>query len=97
MNSYRTFFHALIAATIFAATASIASAPTFAQTQPSPQMREQAQALGRVCMTDIRKKCQNVQFGGGQVLACLQDNVESLSQPCKDALAQAGQFKASGR
>lgn len=101
MNSHLTFVRALLAATgliaILSAVLSATSTLAFSQTQISPQMREKAQAIGQVCMADIRKTCANMQPGGGRILACLQSNTDKLSQPCKDALAQVGQFKASGR
>jgi hypothetical protein len=101
MISYLAFFRVLLAVTAFvailSAVLSATSTQTFAQTQLSPQMREKAQAIGQVCMADIRMTCANMQPGGGRILACLQSNTDKLSQPCKDALAQAGQFKASGR
>lgn len=41
------------------------------------------------CKADYKRYCSNVQLGGGRVMKCLKENEASLSQPCKDALAEA--------
>jgi len=52
-------------------------------------MREKAAMLRRSCAMDYRALCRGVQPGGGRALACLQDNSQSLSPRCRDALMAA--------
>lgn len=57
---------------------------------PGPPLtpREQAMMMRQACGADFRVLCRGVPLGGGQALACLADNRESLSEPCKGALAR---------
>jgi hypothetical protein len=53
---------------------------------------DQAAALAVLrqgCADDAQKFCANVQPGGGRILACLQQNKNSLSDKCKAAAQQA--------
>jgi hypothetical protein len=45
------------------------------------------------CRADVQRLCANVQPGEGRIMQCLKQNQAQLSQPCKDAAAQAGQKK----
>lgn len=69
-----------------------------AQAQVPPEMRAQAQAIGKTCRGDIGKFCQGMQPGGGRILACLQGHVNELSSPCRAAMpaATALRSKATG-
>lgn len=49
--------------------------------------REQAMMMRQACGADFRTWCRGVALGGGRALTCLADHRESLSQPCRDALA----------
>jgi len=51
--------------------------------------REEAGLIRQACGGDFRRYCQGVRPGGGRALACLADHNESLSPPCRDALAAA--------
>lgn len=44
-------------------------------------------AARAACEGDYRKLCNGVMPGGGRVLKCLNDNLSSLSEPCRQALA----------
>jgi hypothetical protein len=58
------------------------------QAGPPPTPREQAMMMRQACGGDFRALCRGVMFGGGRALACLADHRESLSEPCRDALAR---------
>lgn len=63
------------------------AAPAAAQ-QPAAQQATPAQrAAARACMPDVRAHCAGVQRGEGRILACLQQNRERVSQPCREAMA----------
>jgi hypothetical protein len=55
---------------------------------PPPTPRERAMMMRQACGADFRALCQGVALGGGRALACLADHRESLSEPCRGALAQ---------
>ena len=63
--------------------------PHTAMAAPPTSMREKAAMLRRSCAMDYRALCRGVQPGGGRALACLQDNSQSLSPRCRDALVAA--------
>jgi hypothetical protein len=52
-------------------------------------MREQAAMMRNACGGDFRAYCRGVRMGGGRALACLADHQESLTPPCREALAAA--------
>jgi hypothetical protein len=62
---------------------------------PSPAMappmapREEAALMRRSCGGDFRALCRGVALGGGRALACLAVHQESLSPPCRVAMAAA--------
>jgi hypothetical protein len=58
-------------------------------TAPAMPPREMAALMRRSCGGDFRAFCQGVSLGGGRALACLADHQESLSPPCREALASA--------
>jgi cysteine rich repeat protein len=41
----------------------------------------------KACLPDADRLCGHVPPGGGRGLACLMQNTDKLSQPCRDALA----------
>ena len=69
--------------------------PAASQGRPAPapmgpmSMREEAAMMRNACGGDFRAYCRGVRMGGGRALACLADHQESLSPPCRDALAAA--------
>ncbi|MFH1344719.1 MAG: cysteine rich repeat-containing protein [Pseudomonadota bacterium] len=64
-------------------------APVMAQTKIPEAMRNQAMSLAQTCGADRNRLCPNVQPGGGRILACLNANAASLSEPCRAALPDA--------
>jgi len=62
----------------------LATLPACAQ-QPRP-----GRALAQACRADYQAHCSHVPRGDGRILACLQEQGERLSAPCRGALAQAG-------
>jgi hypothetical protein len=56
---------------------------------PPMTPREAAAMMRRACGGDFRALCRGVRPGGGRALACLADHQESLSPPCRKALAAA--------
>ena len=71
------------------------SAASQGRPPPAPAMapamtpREQAALMRRSCGGDFRALCRGVSLGGGRALACLADHQESLSPPCREAMATA--------
>ena len=51
--------------------------------------REEAAMMRRSCGGDFRALCRGVALGGGRAMACLADHQESLSPPCREAMAAA--------
>ncbi|WP_372395938.1 cysteine rich repeat-containing protein [Azospirillum sp. HJ39] len=45
------------------------------------------QAIAQACRADGQRLCNGVQPGGGRILACLNQQIERVSVPCRDALA----------
>jgi len=43
--------------------------------------------VAQSCETEIDTLCDDVKAGEGRILACLEENGESLGEPCKKALA----------
>ena len=46
-------------------------------------------AIRQACRSDYQTHCSNVPTGGSAALACLQQNAQSLSAPCQQALGAA--------
>jgi hypothetical protein len=71
------------------------SAASQGRPAPSPAMappmtpREEAALMRRSCGGDFRALCRGVALGGGRAMACLADHQESLSPPCREAMAAA--------
>ncbi len=63
--------------------------PPPSSSAPPMAPREQAAMMRRACGGDFRALCHGVRPGGGRALACLADHQESLSPPCREALAAA--------
>ena len=67
--------------------------PLFALIGPAlAQKPTQAQigAIRQACRSDYQTHCSNVPTGGSAALACLQQNAQSVSAPCQQALGAAG-------
>ena len=47
-------------------------------------IRKSGQQLAAMCVWDIERFCPDVAPGGGRILGCLQQNVDSLSPVCKE-------------
>lgn len=60
--------------------------PAVAQ-QPS---QAQISAVRQACPADYQTYCSNVPTGGSASLACLKRNAQSLSEPCRQAVAAIG-------
>lgn len=65
-----------------------------AETQVPAEMKSQARALAKMCMSDARRYCANVQRGEGRILACLQERQANLTEDCRMALAKAQEMRA---
>jgi hypothetical protein len=48
-----------------------------------------AMAQSRVCATDIKKACANIEPGGGRIAACVKGNLKDFSDACRARLAEA--------
>jgi len=77
--------------TAVGATQGGAAPPVASHAPPPPAMspREEIALMRHACAGDFRAHCRGVRLGGGQALACLADHQESLSPPCRDAMASA--------
>jgi hypothetical protein len=53
------------------------------------QMKAKVEAWRQACQTDVQQFCAKVEPGGGNVLKCLHQHRDQLSQSCKDQMAQA--------
>jgi hypothetical protein len=52
----------------------------------------EASAQGRgACAGDVQTFCSEVQPGQGKILQCLKQNIESLSQGCKDRILEVAE------
>jgi hypothetical protein len=71
-----------------AAASSTAAAPP-PPPPPAMSLREEAVLMRNACGIDFRTFCRGVPLGGGRALACLADHNESLTPPCRNALAAA--------
>ena len=60
--------------------------PAIAQ-KPS---QAQISAIRQACPADYQTYCSNVPTGGSASLACLKRNAQSLSEPCRQAVAAIG-------
>jgi hypothetical protein len=52
------------------------------------QMKAKMQAWQQACQDDVQKLCANVESGGGNIMRCLRDHHDQLSQACQDQIAQ---------
>ncbi|NYZ14341.1 hypothetical protein HL658_17430 [Azospirillum sp. RWY-5-1] len=82
---------ALFAALLAAATAAGSAAAQVSPSQVSPETRARMQAIAQACRADGQRLCNGVQPGGGRILACLNQQIERVSIPCRDALADLPQ------
>ena len=65
--------------------------PLFALIGPAlAQKPTQAQIGRQACRSDYQTYCSSVPTGGSAALACLQQNAQSVSAPCQQALGAAG-------
>jgi hypothetical protein len=55
-----------------------------------------AQILTAGCADDAKKFCSGVPSGGGQIIACLKQNKDSLSDKCKQAAARVSGTTSAG-
>ncbi|MCQ1574192.1 cysteine rich repeat-containing protein [Neorhizobium galegae] len=76
----------LIAPSLLALFLAALAGTASAQTQVSPEMRQQAFKVARACRTDLKTYCDGVERGDGRIAACLRDNAQKLSSPCRSAL-----------
>lgn len=60
-----------------------------AQSNVSPEFQAQVRQVGRACRSDALRYCSGIQPGGGRILACLEGNVERLSERCRTAIPAA--------
>jgi hypothetical protein len=73
--------------TISWAIAALAIASTASAQQVTSAQRD---AIKRSCRSDYQANCASVPTGGSAALACLQQHADSLSPPCRDAVAAVG-------
>ena len=44
--------------------------------------------LRSACGPDIKAACANVETGNGQLMQCIRDNADALSQQCRDTISR---------
>ncbi|MBP2561322.1 hypothetical protein J2857_004112 [Neorhizobium galegae] len=81
----------LFAPTLFALFIATLAGTASAQTQISPEMRQKAIAVARACRADLTTYCNGVDRGEGRIAACLRQNADKLSSPCRTTLADMAQ------
>lgn len=81
----RTLRRQIVPATL-CLVAVLTTGSALAQNQLSPAMRAELRPFIQACMGDIRQFCPGVQRGGGRILACLNQNGDSVSAPCRGAI-----------
>ena len=67
----------------------MAAPPRSAMGAPPMSPRQKAAMLRQSCAMDYRAHCRGIQPGGGRALACLQENSQSLSPRCQEAMMAA--------
>lgn len=74
----------------------IAGAAGFAaaQTAPSQADRAQLRAMTQACRPDVQRLCEGVRPGEGRILACLYEQADRVSAPCRDAMERAAELRA---
>ena len=65
------------------------SGAALAQMAIPPGMQGQT-GLRQACRADYGRLCNEVQPGGGRIVACLQSHSGELTSGCRDALSKAG-------
>ncbi len=80
---------AVTLAAILAATLAFSITPAQAQSEPTPEMRAKAYKVIRACKADIQQYCKGIEYGGGRVAQCLQQNQTVLKADCQAALSAA--------
>jgi hypothetical protein len=53
---------------------------------PSPEMRAARDAMVQACAADAKSLCDGKQ--NREMMMCLRDNAEKLSDPCKEAMSK---------
>ena len=53
------------------------------------QMKTQIEAWRQACQSDVQQFCASIAPGGGNVVKCLHQHSDQLSQGCKDEMAKA--------
>src|SRR5712691_9259837 len=57
----------------------------------------QINAMRQACRSDYQTYCSSVPTGGSAALTCLQQNAQSLSGPCQQAVAAVGGSASSAQ
>src|SRR5690242_6967406 len=92
-SSLRLFVLGLTAAGLMATAGTARAQDAAAPAAAAPAHRS---LIGTRCKDDAAKLCSGVEAGGGKLARCLRLHENDLSEPCKTALAAAGDKKAGG-
>ena len=90
-HSYVRMFVAVVGLVATTGIARAEDAPAAA----APAAPEHRSLIGMKCKDDAAKLCAGVAIGGGKLARCLRLHENDLSEPCKAALAAAGDKKAA--
>jgi hypothetical protein len=60
--------------------------------RPAMSLRQEMRLAARSCAHDYRLLCPNLPVGQGNILFCLKVHANRLSEPCRNALIEAGEM-----
>ena len=95
MNTVSKLRRNIIVITAAVALAAITAGRAEVQTQPSPELANQARALALTCRADFTRLCSGVRPGGGRGFACLQQHLAELGPDCRNAIPNTEALRAA--
>jgi hypothetical protein len=77
----------IVAAALAAASAAFAQPPAGGQRPPmSPEMQAARESMMKACAADMKTLCDGKE--GREIMACMRDNADKVSDGCKDGMAK---------
>jgi hypothetical protein len=86
----------LAAGVMAAATSAFAQPPAGeGRPAPSPEMQAARESMMKACAADMQSLCQGKQ--GREMMMCMHDNADKMSDGCKDAMAKMRAARQAAR